>query len=313
MPRDSGGRTVSEGRFRHRGRWYVLALVAALVLGAVAAVAAVPAFAAAEEKAFEARVVGGKPVPDGKYPFMAALEERSRDEGGQPSPFQQYCGGSLIDRNHVITAAHCVEFIGGGPGGLPLRDFRVVIGRTVLGSDQGQVRRVEGLQDISIHARYAPRVSSAYDVAVIGLDRPVGGIEPIKLATARQDFLEQPGRLATVTGWGNTTSQPPFGGAGEDFPRRLREAEVPLVSDAEGREDYGRVYQQAAMIAAGKKGKDTCQGDSGGPMFDRVSGQYRQIGITNFGYGCATKRFPGVYAEVNAPRVHNFIEWATAR
>src|SRR5687768_16573180 len=65
--RDSGGRTVSEGRFRHRGRWYVLALVAALVFGAVAAV---PAFASAEEKAFEPRVVGGKPVPEGKYPFM---------------------------------------------------------------------------------------------------------------------------------------------------------------------------------------------------------------------------------------------------
>ena len=76
--RDRVGRAASEERFRHRGRWNVLALVAALVLGAVAAV---PVFAAAEEKAFEAQVVGGKPVPDGKYPFMAALEERSRDEG----------------------------------------------------------------------------------------------------------------------------------------------------------------------------------------------------------------------------------------
>jgi hypothetical protein len=126
--RDRAGRAASEGRFRHRGRWYVLALVAALVLGAVAAV---PVFAAAEEKAFEAQVVGGKPVPDGKYPFMAALEGRFPQEpGGEPSPqFQQFCGGSLVDRGHVMTAAHCVEFIG-RPGDLPLEDVRVSVCET---------------------------------------------------------------------------------------------------------------------------------------------------------------------------------------
>jgi secreted trypsin-like serine protease len=69
----------------------------------------------------------------------------------------------------------------------------------------------------------------------------------------------------------------------------------------------------ASAVAAGKKGEDTCFGDSGGPLFDRVSGRYRQIGITSFGYGCATTRFPGVYTEVNAPRVQDFIERATAR
>ena len=175
--------------------------------------------------------------------------------------------------------------------GLPLDDFRVVVGRTVLGSDQGQVRRVEGLQDISIHPRWGPSNN----------------------ATARQNFLERPGRLATVIGWGNTTSVPPFGGGEVDFPRRLREAEVPVVSDAEAREAYGRVYNPRTMVAAGKKGKDTCFGDSGGPLFDRVSGRYRQIGITSFGYGCARIRFPGVYTEVNAPRVLDFIERKTAR
>jgi secreted trypsin-like serine protease len=307
--RDRAGQTGSEGRFGHRGR-SVLALVAALVL---ALVVALPVFAADEEPpGSQPRVVGGKPVPDGKYRFMAALEERFPGEGGELSPLQQFCGGSLIDRDHVMTAAHCVGFIG-KPRGLPLGNFRVVVGQTVLGSDQGKVRRVEKLRDISIHPRYRPKYSNAYDVAVIELARPVYGVKPIKPATARQDFLERPGRSATVTGWGNTTYQPPFGSNEVNFPRRLREGEVPLVSDAEAREAYGKVYQPPVMVAAGKKGKDTCFGDSGGPLFDRVSGRYRQIGITSFGYGCATTRFPGVYTEVNAPRVQGFIERATAR
>jgi secreted trypsin-like serine protease len=310
--RDRAGRTVVyEGRFRRRGRWYVLALVAALVF---CLVAGVPVFAADEENVYEPQVVGGKPVPDGKYPFMASLEGRFPEEpGGEPLPFQQFCGGSLIDRNHVMTAAHCVVFIGEG-GGLPLEDFQVVVGRTVLGSDQGEVRRVGSLQDISIHPRSAPRISFAYDVAVIALDRPVGGIKPIKPATARQDVLERPGRLATVIGWGNTTKQPPLGVGGElNFPRRLRETEVPLVSDAEGREAYGRQYDPVAMIAAGKKGKDACFGDSGGPLFDSVDGKRFQIGVVSWALGCARQPYPGVYTEVNAPRVQDFIERTTAR
>jgi secreted trypsin-like serine protease len=289
----------------------VLTLVAALVLGLVAAV---PVFAADQENG-EPKVVGGKPVPDGKYRFVASLEARFPEEpGGGPSgPFFQYCGGSLVDRTHVLTAAHCAEFIGGGPTGLPLEDFRVVVGRAVLGGDRGQVRRVEGLRDISIHPSWGPSNSNAYDVAVIGLDRPVVGIEPIKPATARQDFLERPGRLATVIGWGNTTSVPPNGGGEVDFPRRLREAEVPVVSDAEAREAYGRVYNPRTMVAAGKKGKDACFGDSGGPLFDTVAGKRYQVGIVSFGYGCARIRFPGVYTEVNAARVRGFIERNIAR
>jgi secreted trypsin-like serine protease len=67
------------------------------------------------------------------------------------------------------------------------------------------------------------------------------------------------------------------------------------------------------MVCAGKTAEDTCQGDSGGPLFVTRSGVRRQIGITSFGNGCGAPGFPGVYTEVNASSIYNFIKRAAAR
>jgi len=44
------------------------------------------------------RIVGGKNADLGEWPWIIALFNAGR----------QFCGGSLIDREHVLTAAHCV-------------------------------------------------------------------------------------------------------------------------------------------------------------------------------------------------------------
>ena len=133
------------------------------------------------------------------------------------------------------------------------------------------------------------------------------GIAPIRLAGNAQNSLEQPGRLAKIAGWGNTINQPPNGSNGSNYPDRMRQAWVPIISDARARDAYGPRYVGALMVAAGKKGKDTCDGDSGGPMFATLSGKRYQIGITSFGRGCATRKYPGVYTEVNSFAVRSFI------
>ena len=182
---------------------------------------------------------------------------------------------------------------------------------TVLSSDQGQVRRIDRLSDVDIHPNFSGG-TLRNDAAVIKLDRPVKRIAPIALADFGSDDLDTPPGTATVAGWGSKVAQPPFApGPPPRYPKRMQEADPPLVSDTRCETHYGEEFYPALMVCAGEKGVDTCQGDSGGPMFVDDSGVLRQIGITSWGYGCA-RRFPGVYAEVNAEPIHDFIVWAAS-
>ena len=278
-------------------RLYLLALVSATLL---ALAAAVPVFAAVEpapedEGTIQPQVVGGDPVSGGKYPFVAALLDKTRRGSDYQ---QQFCGGTLIDQDSVLTAAHCVK------GALPAQ-LQVVVGRTLLDSDGGQKRNVAA---IVRHPKYTtPKLSHNYDAAVLQLKGPdVTGIEPVKLPATTQNAFETPGRKLTIAGWGNTRQQSPGGKEPDSFPNRMQEAEVPVVSDRAANRVYDR-YTRRLMVAAGREGKDTCQGDSGGPMFERTDRGFYQVGITSFGAGCGARNFPGVYTEVNNPSISTFI------
>jgi trypsin len=238
------------------------------------------------------KIVGGTAVPNGKYPFMVYVKLY---RNGKRSGF---CAGSLINRNSVLTAAHCL---------LNTTGAVVVVGRTDLrNKNRGQEI---GASRPFIHPRYN---GSGYDAAVLKLRRPLKGIKPIKLATAKQNNLETPGRKLTVAGWGLT-------GFNATHPtNRLRQAQVPVVSDRRAERSYDAVveppgYEPPLMIAAGNSSKENaCVGDSGGPLFD--SGSRTQVGIVSRGYyNCGTARYPGLYTEVNNPNIRNFIVSAAKR
>src|ERR687890_241927 len=293
-------------KFIRNPLWAILvgALVAAMVVSLVVFVQSGEAAPqAADEQTPYASVspkspliVGGTEVPNGKYPFMAALLDKRRPGDAFD---QLFCGGTLIDKDSVLTAAHCL--VNPKPDKL-----QVVVGRTVLNQHRGQLRSVSRR---FIHPRYN---GNGYDAAVLKLRRPVMGIKPIKLATAKQNNLEKPAHILTTAGWGVVKQRP---GPLDVRTFRMHEVSVPVVSDSRAKRTYqseGLKYFPSLHVAAGKKGKSPCFGDSGGPLFD--SGRRTQVGITSYvAGGCGTARYPVVYTEVNNPDIRNFILLAAKR
>jgi secreted trypsin-like serine protease len=318
-------------------------LLAALVAAMVSLFAFVPSSEGApagDKSTYEPQIIGGEPVPNGKYPFIASVQDQTR-EGTVKD--KHVCGGSLIDKTHVLTGGHCVFSRVHGEITLDAKpqDTLVIVGRTVLPSNQGQVRNVK---DIDVHPLFkaAPLAGDAdfpYDAAVLTLSRPVKGIKPIELASSGQNNLERADRDATAAGWGSTDARTQCQRPPPVIPNRMQEAQLPIVSDSRADKILEQQQPPACdpqspvtdfvprlMIAAGAERKGTCQGDSGGPLFVRTSGnddnngrngddenggKYTQIGITSWGLGCGVVGSPDVFSEVNAKPIASFIERAS--
>ena len=232
------------------------------------------------------RIIGGEEADPEAWPWMAALiQAGSRPYRGQ------FCGGSLLDGQWVVTAAHCTE-------GLEAGDIEVLLGAHNLRDSSG--RRFE-VDTIIVQPNYDPKTLDS-DIALLHLSQ-ASGLQPITILPAGDpDQLSTPLTPAVITGWGATDP------LGFQFPDELRQAVVRIAPRRLAVWIYGARDFTVNMLSAGVLGGgiDACSGDSGGPLmvWDPVGEEWVLAGITSWGIGCARPRYPGVYA-----RVSRFSAW----
>lgn len=207
------------------------------------------------------------------------------------APFQTFCGGTLRDASHVITAAHCVPDSNAA-------DLAVVwnLHRRSDGTNAGAAVRT--VSAITSHPQYTD-TSSGNDLAILTLSSamPVGaGTWPI--TNANVNWTGQP---AVISGWGLLFD-------GGPSPDTLQAATINVLPDAQCG-GYGNSYDPSTMLCAGLPNGvltvDTCQGDSGGPLVFNNGTTFPLLGVVSFGRGCADPDFPGVYTRLSNPDLNN--------
>jgi len=236
--------------------------------------------AMSQAHAIEHKIIGGTQASADSYPWMVSLQSK---EG------EHFCGGSLLDAQWVLTAAHCVE-------------QEVAANIQAVVSEYHLKQTDNGEETLAVEAIYIPdNYGDDHDIAVLKLKTASQKSTVAAANTALTDSLAT-GTDLTVMGWGNTST------SGESFPDILQQVEVPLFAQADCKTNYGNIGVEITgnMICAGLAagGKDSCQGDSGGPLVINNGGTWTQIGVVSFGEACAQANFPGVYT-----RLANYQDW----
>jgi secreted trypsin-like serine protease len=235
---------------------------------ATAAAAATALLCAPGAVAAPQPIVGGTTTTTTAYPFMMQITDASQN---------QFCGGTLVAANKVVTAAHCVV-------GETTSSVRVVGGRTYLNGTNGTVSKVS---KIWINPDYTD-ATNGDDVAVLTLSTSMS-YTPASYVASTDTGVYATGATARIIGWGTTSES-------GSSSNQLRTATVPIVSNSSCAGSYGSDYVASDMVCAGytNGGTDTCQGDSGGPLL--IGGVL--AGITSWGNGCAEAGYPGVYTRL---------------
>ncbi|HEY2601469.1 MAG TPA: serine protease, partial [Thermoleophilaceae bacterium] len=257
------------------------------------------------------KIVNGGNASVTDFPFQALLYVTGSDPAspaGHPeNNGGRFCGGVIRDATHVITAAHCV-YDAFNPGQIDNpADVSVLVGTDDLAPQDGTAESAAA-SSLSFDPNYDPDLS-LHDLALVTLATPLYNTPTAQIAPfsgfVTNAELEASSQL-TVSGWGDTHSEPGSGSQTPVFLNHLQSAQVPFVQDQTCSSDYTFLDTDLVFCAGDAPGPtiaDSCQGDSGGPIvFDTSttpSHQYVLAGLVDSGFGCAQPHFPGIYTRLD--------------
>ncbi|XP_056614657.1 elastase-1-like [Triplophysa dalaica] len=256
-------------------RFILLSVLAALALAELKYIEQIP----------RTRVVGGEMSQPNAWPWQISLKVLS------DGTYNHICGGTLIRKRWVMTAAHCVD---------TQRTWRVVLGDHILSTNEGR-EQYKSVSQVYVYPKWNRNDPSAgYDIALLHLSADVTLNSYVKLASLPPSWqIMRKNNPCYITGWGKPSND-------DDLSAVLKQAYLPNVNfqTCSSSGWWGSTVKNTMVCAGG--GKDSgCNGDSGGPLNCLVGGNYSVHGVTSFvSSGCNTIWKPTVFTRVSA-----YISW----
>ncbi|XP_048094537.1 mast cell protease 1A-like [Alosa alosa] len=237
--------------------------------------------------AVQSGIFGGRMAKPHSRPYMASLQN-----GGQ-----HVCGGVLISKDFVLTAAHCLNY----------RPLTVVLGAHNISKKEYTHQQHIGICVYIPHPNYPeeklpntdPRTRE-HDIMLLKLKTNAQLNEAVKVLELPRNTEKIPqGAMCEVAGWGVRVP-------GQGAESVLYESTVTLDDVKKCKRAWKKYFNPFQMTCSKSDGKDgVCQGDSGGPLICAKGKSKVLYGVTAYtGAPCDTPEYPEVYT-----RVPHFLPW----